>query len=77
MPTNMTITDLSAIDANGLRTVTGVVNGVTRQVSLPIAELEPLTFEEATARFIERFRLQLASDPKPYPLPFSSFTIEP
>jgi hypothetical protein len=73
----ITITDLSAIDANGLRTVTGVVNGVTRQVSLPIAELEPLTFEDATALFIEGFRLQLASDPKPYPLPFNSITIEP
>jgi hypothetical protein len=36
-----------------------------------------LTFEEATERFVEGFRLQLASDPKPYPLPFNSITIEP
>ncbi len=65
-----------ATDANGLRTVSGVLAGTRRQVSIPLAELEALTFEAAQARFIEEFRRQIESDPKPYPLPFSEFTVE-
>lgn len=70
------VTDLTATDANGLRTVSGVCSGSRRQVSIPLAELEALTFEAAQARFIEEFRRQIESDPKPYPLPFSEFTVE-
>lgn len=72
----LTITDMFATDADGMRTVTGSCNGVVRRISMPIAELEHLTFEDAQARFIEEFRKLLALDPKPYPLPFSEFTVE-
>lgn len=72
----ITVTDLTATDANGLRTVSGVVNGSRRQVSIPLAELEALTFHAAQLRFIEEFRRLIESDPKPYPLPFSEFTVE-
>jgi hypothetical protein len=72
----ITVTDLIATDANGLRTVSGVFAGTRRQVSIPLAELEALTFEGAQARFVEEFRRQIESDPKPYPLPFSEFTVE-
>jgi hypothetical protein len=72
----ITVTDLTATDANGLRTVSGVVNGSRRQVSIPLAELEALTFEAARARFVEEFRRQIEADPKPYPLPFSEITVE-
>ena len=72
----ITVTDLTATDANGLRTVSGVCNGSRRQVSIPLAEVESLTFEAAQARFVEEFRRQIESDPKPYPLPFSEITVE-
>jgi hypothetical protein len=72
----LTITDIFATDADGMRTVTGSCNGVVRRISVPILELERLTFEEAQARFIAEFRKLLELDPKPYPLPFSEFTVE-
>lgn len=72
----LTITDIFASDADGMRTVTGSCNGIVRRISMPIAELERLTFEAAQARFVEEFRRQIESDPKPYPLPFSEFTVE-
>jgi hypothetical protein len=72
---NLIITNLTAIDAYGLRTITGTVDGKTRSVSLPIVELAPLTFEEAQGRFIAEFRKLLDAEPKPYPLPFSEITI--
>jgi hypothetical protein len=72
----LTITDIFATDADGMRTVTGSCNGVVRRISMPIAELERLTFEESQARFIAEFRKLLDADPKPYPLPFSEFTVE-
>lgn len=73
---NLTITSLSASDAYGVRTVTGFCNGVVRRVSIPIAELSSLSFEEAQGRFIAEFRKLLEADPKPYPLPFSEITVE-
>lgn len=73
---SLVITDIFASDANGLRTVTGSCNGVVRRVSIPIVELAPLSFEDAQARFVEEFRRQIESDPKPYPLPFSEITVE-
>jgi hypothetical protein len=72
----LTITDIFATDADGMRTVTGSCNGVVRRISVPILELERLTFEAAQARFIEEFRKLLALDPKPYPLPFTEITVE-
>ena len=72
----LTITDIFATDADGLRTVTGSCNGVVKRISMPIAELERLTFEEAQGRFIAEFRKLLEADPKPYPLPFSEITVE-
>lgn len=72
----LVITDMFASDAYGVRTVTGSCNGVVRRVSIPIAELAPLAFEEAQGRFIAEFRKLLEADPKPYPLPFSEITVE-
>jgi hypothetical protein len=72
----LTITDIFATDADGMRTVTGSCNGVVRRISMPIEEIERLTFEESQARFIAEFRKLLELDPKPYPLPFSEFTVE-
>ena len=72
----LVITDLFALDADGVRTVIGSCNGVVRRVSIPIVELAPLSFEDAQARFVAEFRKLLEADPKPYPLPFSEITIE-
>ena len=73
---NLTITDITAVDAYGQRTVTGTVDGKSRSVSLPIAELEKLTFEQSQARFVAEFKKLLDAEPKPYPLPFSQITVE-
>lgn len=72
----LVITDLFALDADGVRTVIGSCNGVVRRVSIPIVELASLSFEDAQARFVAEFRKLLDADPKPYPLPFSEITIE-
>ena len=72
---NITITNLTATDAYGQRTVTGTVDGKSRSVSLPIAELEKLPFEQSKAKFIAEFKKLLDSEPRPYPLPFSDITI--
>lgn len=72
---NITITNLTAIDAYGLRTISGTVEGKTRSVSLPIAELENLSFEQSQERFVAEFKKILDAEPKPYALPFSQITI--
>lgn len=73
---NITITNLTATDAYGQRTLTGTVDGKSRSVSLPIAELEKLTFEQSQARFVAEFKKLLDAEPKTYPLPFSEITVE-
>jgi hypothetical protein len=72
---NLTITDITAVDAYGLRTISGTVEGKRRSVSLPIAELEKLTFEQSQERFVFELKKLLDAEPKPYPLPFSNITI--
>jgi hypothetical protein len=72
---NITITNLTATDANGYRTVTGTFDGKTRRVSLPISELEKLTFEQSQARFVAEFKKLFDAEPKPYPLPFTEITV--
>jgi hypothetical protein len=72
---NITTTNLTATDVNGYCTVTGTFDGKTRCVSLPISELEKLTFEQSQARFVAEFKKLWDLEPKPYPLLFTEITV--
>lgn len=71
----MKITDLSAVDCRGVRTITGCVDGTYRSVSESISVLSELTQEQAQMHFIGHLLEQIESEPKPYDLGITSITL--
>ncbi len=70
------VSNLTAEDRAGVRTVSGTVGGVARSASLPSAMLDALPLEASIELFKGEFRRQLDAEPRPYPLPFSEIVVE-
>lgn len=70
------VTDMTAFDAFGIRTVDGLINGEPYRVTGEVKYLDTLTYDEATNWFIEKFKDQLRQQPRVFELKQTSIDIE-